>query len=163
MIVNRFGGAELVIYQEDTTLTELDDLLMEWGVTNSTQERMVVVTFDSVTNIRLVQEIAKGGYHDLTVPLPPLLTSVLLSGTDRFQIVHNHPSGDTSPTNLDVQLTSMVMSAANTVGLYFEDHLIVGPEAIPFSFVQNGMIVPAARTLEREGPGHQRAATASAA
>lgn len=161
MIVNRFGGAELVIYQEDTTLTELDDLLTEWGVTNATQERMVVVTFDSVTNIRLVQEIAKGGYHDLTVPLPPLLTSVLLSGTDRFQIVHNHPSGDTSPTNLDVQLTAMVMNAANTVGLFFEDHLIVGPDAPTFSFVRSGLIQPAAKTLEREGDGHRRAAPAA--
>lgn len=160
MYVNRFAGAELHIYQEMPSATELEALLDEWGLTDATQERLFVVTYDSVENIRLVQEIAKGGYHTLTVPIPPLMTAVLLSGTDRFKVVHNHPSGDTSPTNLDVDTTRMIMEAANTLGLYFEDHLIVGPEADTFSFLGAGIIIPSAQIIQMaHGAGHRRAPT----
>lgn len=160
MYVNRFAGAELRIYRELANTEDLHTVLTETGLVDDTQERMFVVSFDSIENIRTIQEVAKGGYHELAVPLPPLLTAVLISGTDRFKIVHNHPSGDTSPTNLDVDLTAKVMAAANTVGLYFEDHLIMGPDAETFSFLDAGLIIPAVRTIQMaRGAGHRRAAT----
>lgn len=160
MHVDRFAVAQLLTLKERTSVAgiELEELLEEWGLTNSTQEQLWVVTYDSIEQVRLVQKIAQGGYHELDIPLPVLLTAVLLSGTDRFKVVHNHPSGDTSPTNMDVQLTSVVMEAANMVGLYFEDHVIVGPNAQPFSFLANGLIVPAVQTVRMaQGTGHQRA------
>ena len=50
----------------------------------------------------------------------------------------------------------MVMTAANQVGLYFEDHLIVGPGAQPFSFLAHGVITAAPKTIEMAvGPGHR--------
>lgn len=160
MIINRYAGAELHIYQEMPSAADMEELLHEIGVPDATQEMMVVVTYDSIENVRLVQEVAKGGYHELSVPLPPLLTAVLLSGTDRFKVVHNHPSGDTSPTNMDVDTTRMIMEAANATGLYFEDHLIVGPGAPTFSFLTAGIIIPAMRTIQMaHGGGHSRAAT----
>jgi len=159
MYVNRLAGAELRIYQELENMEDIEELLDEIGMTHSTQERMFVISFDSLENIRTIQEVAKGGYHELAVPLPPLLTSVLLSGTDRFKIIHNHPSGDTSPTNLDVDLTRSVMQAANMVGLYFEDHVIVGPDVPSFSFLAAGLIIPAVQTIHMaRGSGHRRAA-----
>jgi DNA repair protein RadC len=160
MYVNRFAGAELHVYQELPNTEDLDTLLIEAGITNATQERMVVVAYDSIENIRTIQEIAKGGYHEVAVPIPPLLTAVLLAGVDRFLLVHNHPSGDTSPTNLDVDLAMKIMAAANTVGLYFEDNLIVGPDATTYSFLAAGLIIPAVQTLHMaRGSGHQRAKT----
>lgn len=158
MYVNKFAGAELHIYQEMPSAADMEELLSEWGITDSTQERMFVLTYDSVENIRLVQEVAKGGYHTLQIPLPPMMAAVLLSGTDRFKIVHNHPSGDTSPTQLDVDTTRMVMDAANTLGLFFEDHLIVGPGADTFSFLGAGLIIPSVPLIQMaHGPGHRRA------
>jgi DNA repair protein RadC len=160
MHVDRFAIAQLLTLKEavSATGTDLEVLLKKWGLTNSTQEELWVVTYDSIEQLRIVQEVAKGGYHELMVPLPPLLTAVLLSGTDRFKIVHNHPSGDTSPTNLDVELTGMLMVAANTLGLFFEDHLIVGPNADTYSFLEHGLIIPAVQTVRMStGTGHQRA------
>jgi hypothetical protein len=57
-----------------------------------------------------------------------------------------------------VDLTAKVMTAANSVGLYFEDHLIVGPDAETFSFLAAGLIIPAVQTLHMaRGSGHRRA------
>jgi DNA repair protein RadC len=102
-----------------------------------------------------VSEIALGGYHEVDVPIPALLTAVLLAGTDRFQIAHNHPSGDVSPTMYDVDMVHTIMGAANSAGMYFEDSLIVGPRAETYSFLANGLIVPAADLVEMAtGTGH---------
>jgi DNA repair protein RadC len=159
MSVDRFATIELRIHKEQPSVVDLEALLADWGLTNSTQERVWVVTYDSIEQVRTVQEVVIGGYHEVAVPLPPLLTAVLMAGTDRFRVVHNHPSGDTQPTMFDVEMVHLVMSAANAAGLYFEDSLIVGPNAPMYSFLANGLIVPAPeieRMANEEG-GHARA------
>jgi DNA repair protein RadC len=163
MNVDRFVRTELRVDREQPFTTDLYALLKEWGLNDSAQERMWVVAYDSIEQLRTVQEIAVGGYHELIIPLPALLASVLLSGTDRFLIVHNHPSGDVTPTNLDVEMTHTIMGAANATGLFFEDSLIVGPRDARFSFTSAGLITPAPQTVAMaNGTGHKRARTARA-
>lgn len=157
MSVDRFVTTELRVHREQPFVADLETLLSEWGLTDSSQERVWVITYDSIEQVRTVQEVVVGGYHEVVVPLPPLLTAVLLAGTDRFQVVHNHPSGDTSPTVYDVDMVNILMDAANTVGLYFEDNLIVGPNAPVFSFVENGLLLPAPEIAAMaSGGGHAR-------
>jgi len=41
-------------------------------------------------------------------------------------LVHNHPSGDPTPSRADVELTRQLAAALNTIGVVLHDHLIVG-------------------------------------
>ncbi|KAA5604655.1 JAB domain-containing protein [Roseospira marina] len=41
-------------------------------------------------------------------------------------LVHNHPSGDPSPSKADIQMTLQVRNAAHAVGVTLHDHVIVG-------------------------------------
>jgi DNA repair protein RadC len=41
-------------------------------------------------------------------------------------LVHNHPSGDPTPSQADIQMTTQVRQAAEVLGLTLHDHLIVG-------------------------------------
>lgn len=143
MSVDRFAAVELRIEKEQPAVADLNELFEDWGLTNSSQERLWVVSYDSIENIRTVTEVYVGGYHEVSVPIPPMLTAVLLAGTDRFLVAHNHPSGDTSPTYHDVDMIHTIMEAANTAGLYFDDALIVGPNAETFSALAAGLILPA--------------------
>ena len=59
--------------------------------------------------------------------VPTLLAAVLTAGAERFMVAHNHPTGDPSPTHADLVFTLRVREAADVVGLFFEDHLIVTP------------------------------------
>ena len=93
--------------------------------------------------VRSVIEVARGGYHKMDVPIPAIMSAVLVAGTDRFAIAHNHSTGDVTPTAADIDLTKKVMNAANVVGLFFEDHLIVGPNGEEFSMADKGILVPA--------------------
>lgn len=158
MNVDRFVTLELRVHKEQPTVADLEALLKDWGLPDASQERLWVISYDGIEQIRTVQELVIGGYHGVDIPLPPLLTAVLMAGADRFQIAHNHPSGDTTPTIHDVDMTHKVMNAANAAGLYFEDSLIVGPTQRPFSFTANGLILPPSGiTAMAADSGHQRA------
>lgn len=121
---------------------ELQELVEEWGMHTAMQESFWVVTYDSARNLRRVTEVARGGYRDVMVSVPTVLTAVLASGTDRFVVVHNHPSGNAKPTDMDMKLTHKIMDGANAAGLYFEDHVIIAPPHEFYSMTANGMIVP---------------------
>jgi DNA repair protein RadC len=53
--------------------------------------------------------------------------------------VHNHPSGDTKPSQEDILLTRRLVQAGDLLGIKVLDHVIVG-DGNHFSFKDNGMI-----------------------
>jgi DNA repair protein RadC len=40
--------------------------------------------------------------------------------------MHNHPSGDPSPSRADVEMTQQIVEAARALGIALHDHIIVG-------------------------------------
>ncbi len=43
-----------------------------------------------------------------------------------FQVVHNHPSGDPTPSRADIDMTREVAEAGKALGITLHDHLIIG-------------------------------------
>jgi DNA repair protein RadC len=41
-------------------------------------------------------------------------------------VVHNHPSGDTTPSRADVEMTRLVAKAVAAVGIALHDHVVIG-------------------------------------
>lgn len=149
----RYATIHLTVEREVPSAASLPEQLNVLGLADQTQEALWVIAYDSIQGIRTVVEVARGNYHTMDVSIPAVLTVPLLAACDRFEIAHNHPSGDVSPTVLDVDLTRKVMSAANTCGLYFEDHLILAPGGAYYSFFEAGRLGPG-RVV---GKGHRRA------
>ncbi|MFE9085050.1 RadC family protein [Brevundimonas sp. NPDC003935] len=54
-------------------------------------------------------------------------------------IVHNHPSGDPTPSRADIDMTRQVIEAARSLAVQVHDHLIVGREGVA-SFKQLGLM-----------------------
>lgn len=54
-------------------------------------------------------------------------------------IVHNHPSGDPTPSRADIEMTKQVVLAARSLSLEVHDHLIVGRDGVA-SFKQLGLM-----------------------
>jgi DNA repair protein RadC len=103
-----------------------------------------VIALDASMNARTVTEVARGSYVKTNVYFPPIYTAVLMAGTDRFIVAHNHPNGNPSPTINDINLTGDVMEGANILGLYLEDHWIVTPDPEKsYSFRKSGLLIPA--------------------
>ena len=62
---------------------------------------------------------------------------VVASGAYAFALMHNHPSGDPSPSAEDADLTERLRAGADLVGVVARDHVIVAAGGY-FSFVEAG-------------------------
>lgn len=78
-------------------------------------------------NVLIADEIQQSGTVDHT-PLYPreVVKRALELHASAIIMVHNHPSGDTTPSKADVDMTRMVRDALRGVGITLHDHLIVG-------------------------------------
>jgi len=64
----------------------------------------------------------------------------VMKATANIIIGHNHPSGDTKPSQEDILLTNRLAQAGEILGINVLDHVIIGSEGSFFSFRDNGMI-----------------------
>ncbi len=75
-----------------------------------------------------------------------ILRAVILGNAASFVCVHNHPSGDPSPSDADLQVTRKIREAATAIDIPFLDHVIIGTvESDPrkrgfYSFREQGII-----------------------
>ena len=153
---HRFVRIEQIVLDDQPETSALRTLLTKWGLANSTQEAFWVITLDNVMGLKTVVEVARGGFHDVLVYIPTVLSAVLAAQTDRFYVAHNHPAGPVTPTEEDIALTAKIMAAANTAGLSFEDHIIVGPADGWFSFWEQGLLTRAESLGLRANQGRKK-------
>jgi DNA repair protein RadC len=85
------------------------------------------VLFLDRKNILIRDEQQQRGTVDHT-PLYPreLVKRALELGASSIIMVHNHPSGDPTPSEQDIKTTRQVVQALNTVGVAVHDHVIIG-------------------------------------
>ena len=101
------------------------------------QEVFLVVILDVRGNLRGVAEVARGQRSRVAVGVTDvmrvvrachIMDLVLLAGGEAFLVVHNHPTGNPSPSKADVELYRTVKDAAAPYGseLTFLDHVVIG-------------------------------------
>jgi DNA repair protein RadC len=85
------------------------------------------VLFLDRKNILIRDELQQRGTVDHT-PLYPreIVKRALELGASAIIMVHNHPSGDPTPSRADIEMTKQVVQAMSAVGLAVHDHVIVG-------------------------------------
>lgn len=82
-------------------------------------------------------EIFHGTCNMALVSPREILIRALLCGATGIVIVHNHPSGDPSPSRTDDQMTRRLWKAAGIIGINLLDHIIVGEESSYYSYNMN--------------------------
>ena len=84
-----------------------------------------MLAFDGRGHLRAARCIAKGGLHGASVRAADPLRAALRVDASAFVLVHNHPSGDPTPSHEDVVLTAQIARAAEIVGVALLDHVVV--------------------------------------
>lgn len=80
-------------------------------------------------NVLIADEQQASGTID-HVPVYPreVIKRALEVNASALILVHNHPSGDPTPSQADIMMTKQVAQAANVFGIVLHDHLIIGKE-----------------------------------
>lgn len=78
-------------------------------------------------NILIADEVQQRGTIDHTPVYPrEVVKRALELGAAALILVHNHPSGDPTPSRADIDMTKDIVRAADAVGIVVHDHVIVG-------------------------------------
>ena len=56
-----------------------------------------------------------------------------------FALIHNHPSGDPTPSQQDFEITHRLNKTGKIVGIHMVDHIIIGGNGF-FSFADEGLL-----------------------
>jgi DNA repair protein RadC len=85
--------------------------------------------------------LSRGTRASTSVSLPDVFVPACLTpGTTALIVVHNHPSGDPTPSLDDAQLTLRLCRAADVLDMPLLDHLIVGEAGRYYSFREAGVV-----------------------
>lgn len=107
-------------------------------------EQVVVAVVDTRHRHLGTTVVSMGTVNESTAHLREILRPVITRAGYGFILIHNHPSGDPSPSLADEAVTRRVVEAAKLMGVAFLDHVIIGkpaPGRSPyFSFRECGLI-----------------------
>ncbi len=87
------------------------------------------VLFLDKRNQLIADELQQIGTVDHTPVYPrEVVKRALELSASAIILVHNHPSGDPTPSRADIQMTQQIIAVANPLGISVHDHIIVGKD-----------------------------------
>lgn len=94
------------------------------------EEQLVVLFLSAEQSVISSQIIAKGENNFIKCSTRKIMEEALKIKANSIILLHNHPSGNTLPSNGDIEFTKKVVSAATLLGIVLLDHIIVGTQKI---------------------------------
>ncbi|HEX9114435.1 MAG TPA: DNA repair protein RadC [Anaerolineae bacterium] len=90
------------------------------------QEHLRVLVLDTKNRLTAVEDVYKGNVNMAIVRAAEVLRLAVKVGAPALIVVHNHPSGDPTPSPEDVQVTRTICEAGKLLDIQVLDHLIIG-------------------------------------
>ena len=97
--------------------TELSDLA---------QEQLRVVLLDGGNRVLATCLVYQGGLNSTVIRLGDCFREAVAQGAAAVVLVHNHPSGDPTPSPEDIRLTADAAQAGDLLGVELLDHVVIG-------------------------------------
>ena len=91
-----------------------------------TQENLWVILVDTRNRVMSIEKIYRGSLNSSMVRVGELFKAAVQRSAASVLIVHNHPSGDPSPSPEDVALTRAAIQAGKLLDIEVLDHLVIG-------------------------------------
>ena len=74
----------------------------------------------------------------VTFSVTEFIEIITSCSTKAIVVLHTHPSGDSNPTQADIYATKQLMNICNTLGIVFDDHIIIADSEY-YSFSHSGL------------------------
>jgi len=107
-----------------TSPSELYNILNE-KITNFSKEHFYVISLDTRNNFIGIDEISVGTLTASLVHPRETFESAIKRHAAQIVIAHNHPSGETEPSEDDLKITKRLVDAGKIMGIEVIDHIII--------------------------------------
>lgn len=90
------------------------------------QEHLRTVLLDTKNRVQAISTVYVGALNASLVRVGEVFKEAVKRNSAALIVVHNHPSGDPTPSPEDVLVTREIVSAGNLLGIEVFDHLVIG-------------------------------------
>jgi DNA repair protein RadC len=104
---------------------DVADLLME-EMRYLKKEHMKLVLLNIKCNLISVEDVSIGSLNASIVHPREVFNPAIRKSSASIIMVHNHPSGDPTPSSEDIGITSRIREAGKLLGIELVDHIIIG-------------------------------------
>ena len=109
------------------------------AMAHETTEQFRLLFLDRKNNL-IGEEVQQRGTIDHTPVYPrEVVKRALEIGAGALVLVHNHPSGDPTPSKDDIAMTTAIIAACRPLGIAVHDHIIIGHDKV-VSFKSLGLL-----------------------
>jgi DNA repair protein RadC len=102
-------------------------------------EQFRVLYLDRKNVLIADEEQARGTVDHVPVYPREIMRRALELTASALILVHNHPSGDPTPSEADISMTARIVTAGEVMGIAVHDHLIIG-KSRELSFRSEGLL-----------------------
>jgi len=103
-----------------------------------TKEYFISLHLDGKNRIACIDVVSIGSLNQSIVHPRDLFKTALLSSAAGIILIHNHPTGDPTPSREDREITRRLKEAGDLLGVRVLDHIIIGDSYL--SFTEQGLL-----------------------
>jgi len=103
------------------------------------REHFVAMYLDTKHQVTALHTVSIGSLNATVVHPREVFKGALLANAAALVVAHNHPSGDPTPSEEDVQVTNRLAAAAKVLGIELLDHVVLGHQC-HVSFRERGLL-----------------------
>lgn len=100
--------------------------LVQYEMSALTQEELRVLLLDTRNRVLRIETIYRGSLNSSQVRVGELFKAAISRNAASLIVVHNHPSGDPTPSPDDVAVTRAIVQAGKLLDIDVLDHLVIG-------------------------------------
>lgn len=104
------------------------DISRGLDIHRSAEELFCIYSINAKGQIIAFHEVSHGDLCSTTTHPREIFKRALLNNAGSIILVHNHPSGDPTPSDMDIETTQRLVQAGEILGVPVLDHIILGDE-----------------------------------
>ena len=95
------------------------------------REQFIIACLNTKNEPTNISVVSVGSLNKAIVHPREVFKTAILSNAASVMAFHNHPSGETTPSQQDIQLTNRLYEVGELLGIKLLDHLIIGDRTFP--------------------------------
>ena len=104
---------------------DIANLVME-ELRCETKEEARVIILNIKNIVQKIVKVSQGGTNFAVIEPKEVLEDAIKLGAPRIILLHNHPSGDPTPSKSDYDVTDKIYECASMMGMELLDHIVIG-------------------------------------
>ncbi len=100
--------------------------MVQYEMSALEQEELRVMLLDTRNRVQHIETVYRGSVNSSQVRVAEIFKTAIRRNASNLIVIHNHPSGDPTPSPDDIAITRLILQAGELLDVKLLDHIIVG-------------------------------------